>query len=284
MYNLTFKANNGNTLLLNYENGINLSTVEGATGLPVSLSMAQGYQQIGQSVSAQTVNGRDIILNGFIFKEFSKQKKALMSAFAPFASGRLFWEDKYFIDVVVKNAPNVTQNNDSRFSVRLFAPFPFWSDKTKVSQVNGQVRKEFSFPVNYITAHRFGTKNSGSEYVVVNTGEVESLFELNISGPEKIVNPQITNIKTGEFLKFKGEIDVGETLRLYQDGGKIRIVLKKISGEEENVVSWLDEESSLFSLQVGDNRFKAEADQGDTNMVSSISFYPLYSGVLMNGV
>lgn len=283
MYDLTFEKN-GNTLLLKHENGINISTVEGATGLPVSLSTAQGYQQIGEVVSSQTVSGRYIVLNGFIFKEFSKQKKDLMSFFSPFSSGRLFWEDKFFIDVVVKDAPTISQNQDSTFSVRLFAPFPFWSSKTKTSQINGQTTKEFSFPINYTVSHRFGTKNNSLEYVVTNTGEVESLFELNLSGPEKIVSPKITNVKTGEFLMFNGEINVGETLRLYQDSGKIRIVLKKVSGEEENVVSWLDEESSLFSLHVGDNRLVSEAEQGDTNMVSAISFYPLYSGVLMNGV
>lgn len=284
MYNLTFEAKNGTRLLLNYENGINISRVEGATGLPVSLQTAQGYQQIGQSVSSQTVKGRDIIINGFVFSENARQKKALMAAFAPFSEGRLYWENKYFLDVVVKNAPNISQNRDSTFSVRLFAPFPFWSDKTKKSQTNGQVTKEFSFPVNYATPHRFGTKIPGDEYVVYNSGEVESPFELNISGSEKIIAPKIINVKTGEFLKFNGEIDVGETFKFYQDGGKIRVVLVRTTGEEENVVSLLDEESSLFTLYAGDNRLKAEAEDGSANMVSVVSFYPLYSGVLMDGV
>ena len=117
-----------------------------------------------------------------------------------------------------------------------------------------------------------------------NSGEVESPFELNVSGTEKIVAPKITNVKTGEFLKFNGEIDVGETFKFYQDGGKIRVVLIRSTGEEENVVSLLDEESSLFTLYAGDNRLKAEADDGAVNMVSVVSFYPLYSGVLMSGV
>lgn len=285
MYNLRFDSNiTGKTLEMTLENNIVIGHVEGATGGTVSLGLAQGYQQIGQTVISTAVSGMSLTITGFIFDGDTKIKRTLLQIFAPFTTGRLWWNNEYFCDVVVQSYPTISQERHSRFSFRLYSETPYWSYKNLVSTINGITQPEFQFPVNYSTPHRFGTRDLSRDYSILNNGDVESPFDIQISGTEDVVNPKVLNLTTGESLLFNGTVAVGETLRLYQKSGKLRVVLTHTDGTETNEFAMLDDLSSFFTLEAGTNLLQSRADSGGNNMITAISFYPLYAGVLANGV
>ena len=291
MYDLRFVSNNGRELRLNYENGIIVSRVDGVTGMIVTTKTAQGYQQVGVSISSLTVGGRDLTVNGFIFRENAQKKQEMLDVFAPFVTGRLYWEERYWIDVAVKNAPTISQNKDSTFTFRLFAADPYFRASEKITAQNGEITGLFWFPVTYTGTtigenrdHKFGEKEGATEFNIINRGQASAPYDLTITGSSSIVNPKLTNSMTGEFVKVNDTISVGETIRIYSDQGRIRVLKRDIGGVEHNAIASLDDESTLFSLAVGDNILRATADTGGNDIETNISFYPLYSGVLMNGV
>lgn len=284
MYDLTFISSTGEQLRMNYENNIIVKTVDGATGISVDLSTAQGYQQIGESIVSQSVTGKTLEISGFIWHGDTATKNRLLKVFSPFVSGRLVWENRYFIDVTVQDTPTISQERDSTFVFRLRSNSPFWSAiQPKVSE-NGKTVAEFSFPVNYSSPHRFGTKDSSTGFSLYNEGMIDSPLYVEIGGNADIENPQITNVLTGEILRFNGTILSGEKLTLKTENGKIRVVKTNVSGIVENAFSMLDDDSTLFTVKAGDNMFSATAAEGVNSMVVLLSFYPLYSGVLMDGV
>lgn len=291
MYDLRFVSDNGKEITLNYESGIIVSRVTGSTGMQVSTKTAQGYQQVGVSISALTVGGRELIINGFIFKENAAKKEELMTVFAPFATGRLYWEDRYWIDVAVKNAPEITQERDSKYTFRLFAADPYFRASEKQVSQNGVTVGSFSFPVTYIDdtigtnrPHKFGTKTSSTQFIITNNGQADAPYEVIIEGGAAIVNPKLTNVDTGDFVLWNDTVGIGERLRIYSERGRIRVTLTDTSGVEHNAISGLDDDSTLFSLAVGDNLLQTTATTGGDDIETTISFYPLYSGVLMYGV
>lgn len=284
MYDLRFVSDSGREITLNYASGIIVSRVTGVTGMSVTTKTAQGYQQVGVSVSALTVEGRDLTIRGFIFRENAEKKKELLDIFSPFEQGRLYWDSRYWIDVVVKNAPEIEQEKDSHFTFRLFAPDPYFRATEELISRNGETTGAFSFPVNYSQPHMFGTKSSDTQFIVTNNGQANAPFELTIEGLDPIVNPIVRNMSTGEMLKWNGTIAAGERLRVYNERGRIRVTLRDVSGVENNAIYGLDDDSTLFSLAVGDNIIQIAADSGQAAAEAIMSFYPLYSGVLMNGV
>lgn len=291
MYDLSFTDNNGRSIALNYANGIVVSRVTGATGMTVTTKTAQGYQQVGVSVSALTVGGRDIVINGFIFKENAQKKQDLLTIFAPFTRGRLYWEDRYWIDVVVKNAPEIDQEKDSRFTFRLFAADPYFRASEKLVSQNGVTVGSWSFPLTFTGTtigtdrpHKFGTRTSSTQFIVTNNGQADAPYEVIIEGGADIVNPKLMNTATGDFLLWNDTIEIGERLRIYSEQGRIRVTLTDTSGVEHNAISGLDDDSTLFRLSVGDNILQTSATSGGNDIETTISFYPLYSGVLMYGV
>lgn len=284
MYDLTYKSDSGRSLTLNYQNGIIVSRVTGVTGMVVDTKTAQGYQQVGVSISSLTVGGRELTISGFIFQENAEKKQDMLNILSPFEQGRLYWDTRYWIDVVVKNAPEIEQEKDSHFSFRLFAPDPYFRANEEFISRNGETTGAFSFPVNYSQAHKFGTKTSDTQFVVTNSGQANAPFELTLEGLDDIVNPIVRNMSTGEMLKWNGTIAAGERLRVYNERGRIRVTLRNVSGVENNAIYGLDDDSTLFSLAVGDNIIQIAADSGQAAAEAIMSFYPLYSGVLMNGV
>lgn len=291
MYDLSFISDDGRTIALNYDSGIIVSRVTGATGMSVTAKTAQGYQQVGVSISSLTVGGRDLTLRGFILRENAQKKQELMDIFSPFARGRLYWEDRYWIDVVVKNAPEMDQEKDSHFSFRLFAADPYFRSSVKYISQNGITVGSFAFPVTYSGTsigtnrpHRFGTRTSSAQFNISNSGQAAAPYEVIIEGGANIVNPKLTNTATGEFLLWNDTVEIGERLRVYSERGRIRVTLTDTSGVEHNAIAGLDDDSSLFTLAVGDNILQTSADSGGNDIETTISFYPLYSGVLMNGV
>ena len=51
MYNLRYTANGGNEIVLDFDHGYIINTVEGATGRTVDVQTAQGFEQIGETVT-----------------------------------------------------------------------------------------------------------------------------------------------------------------------------------------------------------------------------------------
>ena len=293
MYDLRFVSDKGKELTLNYNNGIVVGKVDGATGMAVNQKTAQGYQQVGVSLSALTVGGRDLRIDGFIFEENVQKKQELISTFAPFVQGRLYWEDKYWIDVAVKNAPQVDQEKDSHFTMRLFAPDPYFRSMDKSTAQNGITTNMFSFPLIFSGTtigdgrpHQFGISSTSGTFNVPNNGQSEAPFDLEIEGTVDIVSPQLTDSSSGAFLLWNGTIAVGEKLRIYSESGRIRATLTDTNDEVTNVLGLIDDDSTLFRLPVGDNILEATAETAEQTaaMRTTISYYTLYSGVLMNGV
>ena len=103
----------------------------------------------------------------------------MRSVLAPFTNGRLSFDNGYYIDVYVKDTPTFSPvKNDGRFTMLLYAPFPFFS-KADCGKVEfGEVIRGFSFPVNYAEPHIFGLKEDVTEKAIINDGDVSVSFNV----------------------------------------------------------------------------------------------------------
>lgn len=283
MHKLKYVRSDGAALSLLPSYGIYIATVVGATGHSIDISLSQGYQQIGETASEITVAGQAIDIRGYVLDGRTSVKTKILSTFTPLTRGTLIWEDKYFIDVIVKEAPTVTQTRHSKFSLSLYAPYPFWKKSNKNYYQLGGVTAEFSFPVNYATTHRFGTRTGDTYFNCYNAGDMPIDYEISMSGTVDIVNPSVTDIYRHSAVSFTGTVAVGEVLKMYRENGVLRVTLTT-SGIESDAFDMLDDTSDLFQLQPGDNVLRAAADSGEPTMTTLVAFYAAYAGVLANGV
>lgn len=270
----------GQRLPLSWENGYIVHTIKGINSHVVDISTAQGYQQIGNTVTGTSVKGKTMTVTGRIRKGNVFAKKRLISMLSPMSTVRLWYDDKYWIDCVVKYSPEIPLQELSVFSFQLFAPRPFWHGETSNIMEVGKMIPMFSFPVNYSTPHVFGVSDNSTEINAINVGDVETDFSLEIRSQSGVlVNPRIINVETGAHISFTGELGIGAVLRVHRVEGILYAELED-DGQISNAMDMIDDDSDLFVLNPGDNILRLFADSGANTASVFVEWYDSYIGVV----
>lgn len=274
MYNVVFESDNG----LKYtfgELGNTIFDMDFGDGVSVNIGTSQGFAQIGESVENQSVSGRPINVKGVVYGNVQNRKKTMRKVFAPFVSGRLIFEGKYYTRVFVKSAPSFSPvKNDGRFSMQLFAPYPFFYSVVEETVFIGETIALFRFPLNYSEPHRFGTRTSVKYKTIYNDGDVNVPFKLKIIANADSTNVTISNLETFEFLKFNGVLSAGDSITVYRDESNVFRAELNSDGIVSDAIDMVDEESMLFELNVGDNVIGVDSDEGGDNLTVTIFFNP----------
>lgn len=272
MYSMTFERNDGKRFLFDARNDIVFDMTIG-DGLDIDISTSQGFSQIGDSVEGRTISGKAIPVKGVIFKNVPDGKKRLRDMFTPHASGRLVYGE-YHIDVTVKKTPYFSPTKDNgRFTMEFYAPFPFWVLTKGVSALIGGVSKQFRFPVNYSQPHRFGTTVQQRFIKAYNEGAIKVPYHLHIDCAGASTNLTFSNLETFETLKLNGKLIADDALDVYKKDNILHVELTR-NGDVQDVLHWVDERSTLFNVNTGDNLFAINDDEGGAGLLGRLSFNP----------
>ena len=256
MYSASF-VSGGSTFVLGTANNI-VFDISDLSGNDVELGLSQGTTQVGQTVERMAVSGNTLTIKGVIYDDVQTGKAALRHTFAPYKEGTLYLGD-YYLYVVVKHSPTFSPIKDrGTFQLQLFAPYPFW-------------RKTVA---NEYTMNHALTNN------MVNNGDVDVPYSVTMhTWSNFAVNPVLTNTTTGEYIKYNGDLDPldytygdGGVLAIYRDKNNIiRAEIQDWAGNPvEDVLSKIDEGSTLWNMHVGDNIIVASDDTGHYNEMEVI--------------
>lgn len=272
MFEVVFEADNGKRYVFG-KNGNTYFGMDIGNGVEVQLGTSQGFLQIGETVETQTVGSRPINVTGEVFGNIVERKNALRNVCAPMTSGRLVFQDTYFIRVYVKNPPTFSPvKNNGHFTMQFFAPFPYYYALDEKTAYVGVVFPQFRFPVNYSLPHRFGTRSADRYTNIVNNGDVKIPFDVYIRSSGACANITISNLSTLAYLKLNGTLNAGETVHIYREAdGALRAELTA-EGIVSDIISWIDEGSTLFELEVGDNLITATDDAGGAALTASFMY------------
>ena len=272
MYNAVFEADNGRVYYFGVK-GKTLFDMDVGEGVSADIGTSQGYLQIGETVENYTISGRNITVTGVIYDDIQNGKKRMRGVFAPFTSGRLTIDGKYYIRVYVKDAPSFSPVRDNgKFSMLLYAPYPYFKEIQTESVLIGEIVPQFSFPVNYQETHLFGTKEKDAVINIYNGGDVKSQFSVIIQCSGVSKNVIIRNLYTFEELKLNGEFLAGDVAMVYKgEDGILRAELTR-NGDVIDILSWVDDDSDFFELQIGDNLISATDDAGGENLFVNVVF------------
>lgn len=274
MYEVIFENDNGKKFTFG-PSGSNWFGMNIGDGVEITLGKSQGFAQIGETVETQSVAGRTIDVTGQFYGDIVERKNSLRNVCAPLASGRLIFQETHYIRVYVKAAPSFSAvKNNGLFKMQFYAPFPFFSAFSESYYAIGGVVPGFRFPVNYGRPHRFGTRNTERYVNVINPGDVRVPFRLVLRSEGVSTNATITNLTTFAFLKINGTINIGEYITIYRDNNNV-LRAELTSGDAvTDVITWIDDESSLFELESGDNLISANDVEGGAALVVSLTFNP----------
>ncbi|MCI7810220.1 phage tail family protein [bacterium] len=269
---------NGDSVTFDYAGGYLINKPVGIDTLSVSLSQAQGIDQVGATIQSKTVQPRPVTISGALFGDEQKAgKDRLLAVVRPDIGGRLYADD-YYLTVHVTATPTIEPvRRGAKFQFSLRAPYPYWCKDDNVITRLSQVEPRFRFPWNLARDYRFGEVVVAAFFTVVNSGQVPVPFTATIVASGEVVNPKILSVLTGETLQIKKTLEAGERLEIRITHERT-YVTSSIDGECRGALSL---QSNLYRLAVGDNILKPDADSGKANMQINIDYATEIVGIAL---
>ncbi|RDV27661.1 phage tail family protein [Lysinibacillus capsici] len=239
-----------------------LESVEGRGEVDADVQMQTAPYQDGATYVDSLLATRSLTLNVSLIAEnrddLNSLRHQISSVFNPkIGKGKLVYSNgqtEREIEVVVDGSPAFPVGDAKgkwfqRTAINLIAPDPYWRDifteNYKLEDFVGNFRFKFRFPV------RFATR--GDSRILINKGDIPTPIIVEFRGAA--VNPKITNVTTGEFIKVNRTIPPGYKLVLDTSFGNKRVEIVAPDGVVENAFHYIDLESTFFSLEVGETKF-----------------------------
>lgn len=278
MYNARIVTDAGKTFRFGYEYGT-IFDISPLSGIDVKITTSQGFQQIGETVENQAVGGITRTIKGVFVNKSDSLKKTMLAALPVFTTGKLFFNNDYYFDFVVKKSPEIlkTSSGKSTFSMMLQCPDPFWHLTKESSYVIGGYTPAFTLPAKY-DAHIFGIK-SDTFINCFNEGDTDVPFTLKLFAESDVKNAGIINVVTFQKIRVLKDLIAGDVVTINRNGGRLYVTLTR-DGKTTDIIHLLDENSDLFWMGQGDNVLKMTADDGLEYLTASVSFNPSLMGVI----
>lgn len=207
-----------------------------------------------------------------------EKRQELISFFTPFSAGELtinYLGVERTIEYEVSSFDMVSRTIFEQLSclLELDCLDPDFRD---ILQTGDQIATwvggwKFKFSLPFKLKERGESKKN-----IINSGHVETPIEIEFHGPA--VNPKVTNLTTGEFIRVKRELTSDDVLYINTAFRKKKVEILR-NGEREDAFDYIDLDSVFFSLQVGDNMIEYQSENGIDPQSVQIYYYNRYIGV-----
>lgn len=158
-----------------------------------------------------------------------------------------------------------------RGMITLVAPNPYWQDinptVTKLQDFVGNFFFPISFPASFSIR--------GDEKNLLNEGHAPTPIKVTFRG--EAVNPMITKVSTGEFIRIKRTIPAEHSLVITTDFDYRTVRIVDPYGNSESAMGRFDPGGTFFSLDVGENNLKFITSGGNPEVF--IEYRNLYLSV-----
>lgn len=153
----------------------------------------------------------------------------------------------------------------------LVCPSPFWQDVNATQMKLEDFVGNFFFPISFPASFSI----RGDQKQFMNDGHVPTPIKVTFRG--EAVNPMITKLSTGEFIRINRTIPAEHSLVITTDFNSRTVRIVDPYGNELSAMGYIDLDSSFFSLDVGENNLSFITDGGNPEVF--IEYRNLYLGV-----
>lgn len=273
-------SSNGKTLLMD-DKEYSIVDYEGLEASDYELEKQVNVNYIGERMRRKKILSRPVSVE-FDYvgldDNIPAKRQELISFFSPYREGELtvdYLGTERRIEYEVSSFQISSKNKYDQLSclLELDCLDPDFKDSLQtgdqIATWVGGWKFKFSLP--------FKLKERGeSKKNIINSGHVETPIEIEFHGPA--VNPKVTNLTTGEFIRVKRELTSDDVLYINTAFRKKKVEILR-NGEREDAFDYIDLDSVFFSLQVGDNMIEYQSENGIDPQSVQIYYYNRYIGV-----
>lgn len=286
MQKLIYRNEKGQELILSNSRPFYLSSIENTASSNTSITTSSrdhGFNVDNISIKEKII---PVIggIEGFNKDDLNRKRVYLTKVLNPLLKGELIYSNENItrkIDVYIESTAFKTPiANLQEFLIQFTAPIPFWKDLNTLKTEIALWESNFSFELE-IENNGINLGNRVSNLIcnINNSGDVKCGMKIQFRSLATVVNPKLINVNTREFIKINKVLQAGDLVEVTTEYANKRIELVNNNGTRENIYHWIDLESEFLELDLGDNLFRYDADEGLDNLEVAIYHTPLYLGV-----
>lgn len=242
--------------------------------------------QIGVTVMNTSLGTRDITIEGWIVAQSESNmtylKKVLNTFINPQEEIDLIY-DTYVIrfkpDESVKYSITMAENNDAfaKFQIKGTASNPMFSEVAEHKSLFATTTPVFHFPLILSPSLPdkgviFGKRTASLVANAYNEGSVSIGMRIVFKANGTLVNPSLINVNTLEEFKINKTLSADEEIEINTNIGKKSVKGRIGNGSFINYYMYKDIDSSWLQLEVGDNLFRYNAEEGIDNLEVFVYF------------
>ena len=251
----------------------NIATIKSAFGIGVSY--------IGTSVNQRNIN---LVIAFKDASDLVNRKQQIYNIFPLKDFGTLFYYEDDIerkINYYVENVSLVRKTNYIYATVNLLCPSPYFMDSEETIATLQNWDKLFMFPLEIPdgTGIEFGSKNELTSIEIINNSHIPYGMTVTFIANDKVVNPTLTNTKTGEVMKLNYTMKIGEQIIVSTYNNEKKIIHLDSNNNATNITNSLVFGTKFLQIPNGLNRYVTSADSGSSNLDCNISYYNYYEAV-----
>lgn len=259
-----------------------LSKIEGLGDVEADIQSQKSPYQDGETHIDTLLEPRFIEMEiSVVGENIEENRRYLAKVMNPKLSGVLQYENNSIIRVingVSEHVPKFPSGDDRNqvyqlALVNIKCPNPYWKSLNQQAKPLQAYVGKFKLPMTF----PFELGTSGSRATLYNDGDLPAPIEIDINGP--ITNPQIFNRTTGKFIRINRSISEDEKIIINTESGQKKVSVISSNGTESQAFGYLDAESTLFNLEIGENEIEHVADSGNRHAEVIVRWQNMYVGV-----
>ena len=255
---------NSITFLSKHGSALWVTSITGASGNDVAVSESQGAGQVGSTISNQSVQPRDITINGAVLAAVEANRRGILACVLPGVTGRLTViqnGESWYIDGAPKRTPEFSDGSVVQdFQFVLHCPYPYWRSTADGSAQVAGLTKLFQFPCS-LAGTWYISKYSDSLFTVVeNDGTAAMEFDVIFTAATEVTDPEFYHVERGTFIKINKVMAAGEKITVSTVYGRKGVTLQLPDGTQANGFKYLDVGSDLnMQMAPGTNTIRCDA-------------------------
>lgn len=274
---------NGESITLGNQSPYFLEILDGAGNIPVTIESQKSPKQDGSTYIDNMLESRAISIEGVIVtrgnpNEVLECRREMQRVLNP-KLGELILT--YYHNDIIKEIKAIAETTPvfpsgqgskglyyQKYLLYLLCHQPFWLDtyyeSREMSYIMGGLKFRLFLPTSF--------SDRGFKRKAVNEGDVSTPVTIEFKGPA--INPTVTNLTTGEFIKVNRELGEQDVLTVSTNFGEKYV---RINGE--NAFHYIDLDSIFWCLLQGENILSYESNNDSIKTKVIVKWKNRYIGL-----
>lgn len=290
---LTYVNARGETIVFGIGSKFHVNVQKDVTGisdLTNTIYSTNSMGQHGDTFAGNRIEPREIEIIGKIRETGKDTQLALrrqaLKILNPELNGTLYYKYGDFLRKItakVKESPRFTHPELSQeFSIVFKCLDPFWREDLDQRKDVASWLADWFFPTAILEddpdSMIYGHRETSVIVDVYNDGHVATGMKIYFKAMGAVTGPSLFNMNTREYMKVDYSMQAGDVIVVDTSYGNKGITLQR-GGQEINLYRYMDVDSTFMQLDIGDNVFRYDADDGLTNLEVTVYYAQKYLGV-----